>query len=298
MAERRSLADLGFPSLPGPRLSELVSNAIQTARSGITAPYDAFSKGLSSDDMVKRAMDFAMTVGGMGSMIPKPGNSLGIFGGKLAKTADLDKLAQAEKFEKAGVNPDMIWKATGWGKGSDGRWRFEIPDQKAAFKPGEIPAVPKNTNEVFDHPELYAAYPELAMGLVKKTGPRAKFNGANYGNNVIGINPKISDPRSTMLHELQHSVQDIEGFAKGADTGSAKSIVTQAMVRKGMSLQEAKKIVAKLKDKYQVYKHTAGETEARSVQKRKDYNDLLRGLRSPWQDEDVPRNLQLPFGYK
>jgi polyhydroxyalkanoate synthesis regulator phasin len=293
MAEKRSLADIGFPAMPGKRLSELV----QEAWNAVKGPGKAYNEGMTPDEMIKAGNDFAMTMGTGGSLVPKPGNSLGIFGGKLAKTANLEKLAQAEKFEKAGVHPDMIWKATGWGKGSDGRWRFEIPDQKAAFK-GEIPAVPKNTNEVFDHPELYAAYPELAMGLVKKTGPRAKFNGANYGNNVIGINPKITDPRSTMLHELQHSVQDIEGFAKGADTGSAKSIVTQAMVRKGMSLQEAKKVVAKLKDKYQVYKHTAGETEARSVQKRKDYNDLLRGLRSPWQDEDVPRNIQLPFGYK
>jgi polyhydroxyalkanoate synthesis regulator phasin len=289
----RSLADLGFPSMPGGKLSDLISSAW----TAIKGPGKAYNEGMTPDEMIRAGNDFAMTMGAGGSLVPKPGNSLGIFGGRLAKTADLDKLAQAETFEKAGVSPDIIWGATGWGRGSDGRWRFEIPDQKAAFK-GGIPAVPKNTSEVFDHPELYAAYPELAMGLVKKTGARAQFNGANYGNNVIGINPKIKDPRSTMLHELQHSVQDIEGFAKGADTGSAKSIVTQAMVRKGMSLQEAKKIVSKLKDKYQVYKHSAGEAEARSVQKRKDFSALQRNVRAPWRDEDVPRNIQLPFGYK
>ena len=78
------------------------------------------------------------------------------FAGEKALTADKDTLKQAKKLEKQGKNRDEIYQATGWFKGKDNRWRFEIPDNldKIDFTPLE-----ENNSatlgEIYDNPELY-----------------------------------------------------------------------------------------------------------------------------------------------
>lgn len=59
-------------------------------------------------------------------------------GEKGAKTSDrltgsniLDKLEEAKKLEEKGTFPDTIRKETGWFKGADKKWRFEISDKDA-----------------------------------------------------------------------------------------------------------------------------------------------------------------------
>lgn len=74
--------------------------------------------------------------------IPKPAGALGIFGGTMAKTADMAALAQAEKMAASGASRDEIWNATGWFKGVDDKWRFEIPDSGSAFDTTKIPPSP------------------------------------------------------------------------------------------------------------------------------------------------------------
>lgn len=75
-----------------------------------------------------------------GLAMPRPENSLGVFGGVRAKTADMVKLEQAIRAEQGGVSADKIWQATGWGRGKDGKWRFEIPDHKASYDESVIKA--------------------------------------------------------------------------------------------------------------------------------------------------------------
>ena len=48
------------------------------------------------------------------------------FAGEKAKTADLKRLAEAEKMLENGLPAEQIFKETGWLKGADGLWRFEI----------------------------------------------------------------------------------------------------------------------------------------------------------------------------
>lgn len=84
-----------------------------------------------------RLVDAAGTVSGLvagpGSLMPRPRGSLGVFGGVNAKTADMDALATAMKLEREGVNEGNVWRATGWAKGPDGQWRFEIPDHTSKY---------------------------------------------------------------------------------------------------------------------------------------------------------------------
>lgn len=56
------------------------------------------------------------------------------FGGVEAKFADFKKLAEAYKLEQQDYSPRLIWSRTGWYRGVDGRWRFEINDSGAKLK--------------------------------------------------------------------------------------------------------------------------------------------------------------------
>ena len=53
------------------------------------------------------------------------------FAGVNAKTADKVALARAQNMEADGAGRDAIWDETGWFKGVDGKWRFEIDDSGA-----------------------------------------------------------------------------------------------------------------------------------------------------------------------
>ena len=55
------------------------------------------------------------------------------FAGKKARTAN--KTSQEEAFRRTlfGHDPETVRKETGWHKGHDGKWRFEVSDKDAAF---------------------------------------------------------------------------------------------------------------------------------------------------------------------
>lgn len=80
-----------------------------------------------NDEIIGRATDLAGALGGGGMPMAERG-AAGIFGGRLAKTADLQALRRAEEAARAGVDPRKIWSDTGWAQGAEGKWRFEVPD--------------------------------------------------------------------------------------------------------------------------------------------------------------------------
>ena len=55
-------------------------------------------------------------------------------GGLKAETADKSALEKAMELEKDGTNSEKIRKETGWFKGYDGKWRFEIDNSELEFK--------------------------------------------------------------------------------------------------------------------------------------------------------------------
>src|SRR5690606_82726 len=61
------------------------------------------------------------------------------FAGENAKTADHAALSKAKEMESNGVDRNVIWKETGWGRGRDGKWIFEIKDpeprERATYYP-------------------------------------------------------------------------------------------------------------------------------------------------------------------
>ena len=162
----------------------------------------------------------------------------------------MDNLKRAKSMASAGRNPRDIKLATGWELGAyDKRWRYEIPDgdlrpnakfhwyeQEVKYF-GKLSYWEAKLADIFDAPELYRAYPQL-MNL---TVAAANKNGTAhyqslYGEAWIDINPMYVDEnggwvlspsdstghrfhnlRSALLHEIQHAIQNIEGFAEGGN---------------------------------------------------------------------------------
>jgi hypothetical protein len=189
-------------------------------------------------------IDAALTMGDQGiqigdreafeRQIEQVPNLMGTFIGAGSKLWNPKNAFEAAKMLKKGVPETDVWKATGTVKGLENEFRQEIPDDLALLKGtgnfGQIYEHRKamhgvttpTAEEVMRHPELFEAYPEL-KSLQIQLLPATSRNNAVYSptERVISINPKSTSEqaRSSMLHELQHAIQESEGWNKGANAG-------------------------------------------------------------------------------
>lgn len=143
-------------------------------------------------------------------------------GGVNAKTADVGRLADAERMEKAGTDSETVRRETGWYRGYDGKWRFEIDDSKMRFiNHREESRRTWKLDELIRHDTLFAAYPELRNYTVLNFAFEDGINGVfSPGLNRIMLNPNLdrAGKRAALIHEIQHAIQVIEGFAAGSST--------------------------------------------------------------------------------
>lgn len=205
-------------------------------------------------------------------------NSINMFAGTKALKADVGKLDYAMKLIDDGASEADVWKKTGWFKGDDGKWRFEIDDSKVGvLSKAELDELAKKDpyemielplSQVFKHDDLFVGYPQLREINVNWEYSKAKgledekniYYGASYDprEKLITIGNGLDDKqiKSSLLHEVQHAVQDIENFARGGSTTSKE------------------------------YNLLHGEAEARLTQTR-----AADGYeRFPYDDLDVPRD--------
>lgn len=218
-----------------------------------------------------RALDIAMNFGGAGTMAGV--RSAGM-------KAKLSDLGHAQILEANGIHADDIFTTTGFFRGADNRWRYEIDDSVAKFHHDRVkPGSPKYLSEVYYHPELYKAYPDLKYTKVvidpELVGARAQAQGGapyiELGGKALSDGRVAAKDRGILAHEIQHLVQDIEGFAKGAFfEGPADSVAARYYIR------------------------SAGEVEARNVDTRLLLSQNRRRSIPPTWSEDVPRSQQIP----
>lgn len=128
----------------------------------------------------------------------------------------LDNLAVAREMEDAGRDAKTVKLATGWERGADGKWRYEIPDGKIRADAG---LGTSTLGELYDAPELYAAYPEL-LAVDVTFQPMEGIKGSYTGNSIVLSDAYLTheetkDILSTLVHEIQHIIQRREGFARG-----------------------------------------------------------------------------------
>lgn len=163
-----------------------------------------------------------------------------IYAGLGSEEANLNEFAKASKMIRQGADPEAVRRMTGWHKAADGAWRYEISDKDFDFKPDVFEHL-KTTkeewkaSEVFDHPELFRAYPQLADVNVRVQPDLWDWGRTLQGyfdpaKNLLVVTPYAKDPRSTAIHELQHVVQDIEGFAAGGNPEQAAMAISDDVV--------------------------------------------------------------------
>lgn len=231
------------------------------------------------------------------------------FAGVNAKNADMEALAKAQQMESKGIDRDTIWKQTGWGRGADNKWRFEIDDSgvnlNTNLRKEGTDQLNTNMDQPVSHNNMYQSYPDTAK--IPVTLKKNMDGFGSYSDGKIELHGGVPDDyiKSTALHEGQHAIQAKEGFAMGGspDTNSLKRIIEDVgfrLQREGGDYQPLfdlyKKLEAKTiskEDAYDTYRRLAGEVEARNVQTRMDMTAEDRRNTAPWHTEDVPRDKQI-----
>lgn len=154
------------------------------------------------------------------------------FAGEKAKTALLNKLSEAKDLKSQGVDNEEIRQQTGWFLGADDKWRFEISDKDAEFI--ENPKLNRTIEDgsvvwratlkdILKHDKLYQAYPQIADIEIMMTSSDASLKGVTI-EDKIGLNTRLlNTPKEaikTLMHEVQHIIQSIEGFSSGGSSSA------------------------------------------------------------------------------
>ncbi len=158
----------------------------------------------------------------------------------------MQNLAIAKEMETANKDAKEIRLATGWEKGNDGKWKFEIPDliinRDFYFDKIDEGYRGKNFNlsDVIKANELFTAYPQLKNIEVAFMPLSSGIDGSyNKDTNVISISSNIIETdiaapekiESILAHEIQHAIQRIEGFARGGNKEEFKPLMSEEDIR-------------------------------------------------------------------
>jgi hypothetical protein len=264
----------------------------------------AFPDGTLKNADPKAMAEFGMQVPLSGMMV-----------GPLSALWNEENAFKAAKMLKQGVPKAEVFKITNTAKGLDEQFRQELSDVNSHIKGGptfydtvmnrmkalEKPiGEPMYAKDVFHHPDIYKSYPQLGdieiEFIAKGNKATASYNPVN---NVIKLNEKLTpkEARSSMLHEMQHAIQEIEGFNKGADANKIIGASVKhyddlmgeigdlnAQMKKAVGTPEYEHLMdrrASLTKKVQalgdplvegskIYKNYGGEAEARLTQLRRD----------------------------
>ena len=246
------------------------------------------------------------------------------------RTARMDNLSVARKMEEEKKDAKAIKMATGWERGADGKWRYEMPDAmiKDTMDVGGGHIVKRYEDDmlwnggklsyVIDAPELFKAYPHLKDVRIETDAIMNDMpsNGEyNAKTNTITIHAdELKYMNSILNHEIQHAIQSIEGFDRGGSPrlvrGEIKNRLAEVtkqirQLRAEGKEDEAKAIVEKNRglynayqanDDYNSYKSLAGEVEARNVQERMNMTPEERRKSLVESTEDVARKDQIFLG--
>ena len=219
------------------------------------------------------------------------------YAGEKAENADKAALNTAKEMEKNGADAETIRQKTGWFRGADGKWRWEIDDSgmKLRFESGlydydtelrekthawvrltnreltdeqrrdladyqrstergeadealyekltgefggdfekwaltletmkeAAKSIPNYTTlgELVDAPALFATYPDMKdMDVTFQTLERGQNGGYNRRFDSIELSRDLKNRPEALLnsltHEVQHAIQQIEGFTPGAN---------------------------------------------------------------------------------
>lgn len=171
---------------------------------------------------------------------------------------NMNNLLVAKKMKSQKKSKQAIKTATGWELGADGLWRMEVTDSKFKYDNFQLNRIiDKAINEEFTYKllpdvisnkDLFDAYPYLRDVSVAfgKTGwvrfsPTSRYNmspttaavylSAGPGHQHIIINSEVLKEKGTenilsyIDHEIQHYIQEQEGFTQGSSSREEFDII-------------------------------------------------------------------------
>ena len=219
-------------------------------------------------------------------------------------------LDMAAAMEKQGADKDAIWKATakhlegtpyiGVHKGADGKWRFEIDDSGSSLTTTGKQEILGPLSGVLRDADARGAYPDIkdtrtAILPYRGGGVYSKADGQPLL--VAGTQEGRKVGHSTLMHERQHLIQDIEQYAPGGTAENADQWTPEfaawAAARNKLPEQEVNALYRRIPSPNDAYKRLAGETEARNVEARMKMTPDQRRASPPWQTQDVPDDQQI-----
>ena len=246
------------------------------------------------------------------------------------RTARMDNLSVARKMEEKKKDAKAIKMATGWERGADGKWRYEMPDAKIkdTMDVGGGHIVKRYEDDmlwnggklfdVIDAPELFKAYPQLkgvridTDAIMNDMPSHGEYDSKT---NTITIHAdELKYMNDILNHEIQHAIQGIEGFATGGSPTTIRGEVKKRFnevtkqikqLRAEGKEDEAKALIEKNRglynaymknDDFNSYKSLAGEVEARNVQERMNMTPEERRKTLAESTEDVARKDQIFLG--
>lgn len=246
------------------------------------------------------------------------------------RTARMDNLSVARKMEEEKKDAKAIKMATGWERGADGKWRYEMPDAKIkdTMDVGGGHIVKRyeddmlwnggKLSDVIDAPELFKAYPQLkdvridTDAIMNDMPSHGEYDSKT---NTITIHAdELKYMNDILNHEIQHAIQGIEGFATGGSPTTIRGEVKKRFdevtkqikqLRAEGKEDEAKALIEKNRglynaymknDDFDSYKSLAGEVEARNVQERMNMTPEERRKSLAESTEDVARKDQIFLG--
>ncbi len=157
----------------------------------------------------------------------------GQMAGLNAVTAPVAQLRIAEQMERDGSEAQEIWDKTGWMRGPEGEWRFEIPDLPEQIDIDIMQTVSRALlSRLYQNSKLYEAYPflknisviiESFEGEDKGTKGFSDDKSIHIGKEELAANPEKA--KRTLIHEIQHIIQNAAepGFSKGGSVETAKA---------------------------------------------------------------------------
>ncbi len=238
-------------------------------------------------------------------------------GGLKAETADKSALEKAMELEKDGTDSEKIRKETGWFKGYDGKWRFEIDNSELKFKTD----IEKNRAAAIELAKMKVKSAELEEKIVNNTATKAEEN--EYYNldekmieyrKGVKLSDVINHPKLFEAYPQLKNVDvyyDISSVNRGVYSSNGNVIMLNPMhtideqkeaiiheiqhaiqgienFANGSNLEYWKNLGYSDEEAMAMYYNTAGEREARDVSARRDYNaEQRKNIRPDIDRKDV-----------
>ena len=238
-------------------------------------------------------------------------------GGLKAETADKSALEKAMELEKDGTDSEKIRKETGWFKGYDGKWRFEIDNSELEFKTD----IEKNRAAAIDLAKMKVKSAELEEKIVNDTATKAEEN--EYYNldekmieyrKGVKLSGVINHPKLFEAYPQLKNVDvyyEISSVNRGVYSSNGNVIMLNPMhtidEQKEAIIHEIQHAIQEIEnfangsnseywknlgysdeEAMAMYYNTAGEREARDVSARRDYNaEQRKNIRPDIDRKDV-----------